>query len=209
MSTRPYDSTRRRQQAEATRTAVLDAGRSLFADRGYAATTVADIAASAGVAPATVNAAFGGKAGLLKRLIDIAIAGDDQPMPVSEREIARQVAAETDPRRQIALLVGSLTETHERLAELHDVVAQAAGTDEDVRAEMVRGQQRRRVGMAEFVALVDPDTLAVDAETAADIVWALTDPRMYLGLVGERGWAKEQYGQWLEKQLEAALLRAA
>jgi TetR/AcrR family transcriptional regulator, regulator of autoinduction and epiphytic fitness len=209
VSRRTYDSTRRRKQAEATRTAVLDAGRTLFADRGYAATTVADIAIRAGVAPATVNAAFGGKAGLLKRLIDIAIAGDDEPIPVSEREIARQVAAEPDPRRQIALLVASLTKTHERLAELHDVVAQASGTDEDVRTEMVRGQQRRRQGMAEFVAYVDPQLLAVDAETAADIVWALTEPRLYLGLVRERGWAKEQYERWLCQQLEAALLRPA
>jgi AcrR family transcriptional regulator len=167
---------------------------------------VADIAAEAGAAPATVNAAFGGKAGLLKRLIDIAIAGDDEPIPVSEREIARLVAAEPDPRRQIALLVDSLAETHERLAELHDVVAQASGTDQEVRAEQVRGQQRRRSGMAEFVALVKPDRLAVDAETAADIVWALTEPRLYLGLVRERGWAKERYRLWLCQQLEAALL---
>lgn len=204
---RAYDSTRRQEQAAATRAAVMDSGRALFIERGYAATTVADIAKAAGVAPATVNASFGGKAGLLKRLIDVAIVGDDEPIPVSGREIVDLIAAAPGPRRQIELLVVSLTETHERLAELQEVLVQASGVDEQVRAELVRFQQRRRNGMAEFVALVDPKDLAVDAETAADVVWALTEPRLYLGLVRERGWANEQYRVWLCRQLEAALLR--
>lgn len=184
----------------------MDAGRALFVERGYAATTVADIAASAGVAPATVNAAFGGKAGLLKRLIDVAIVGDDEPVPVSQREVAQRIAAEGDPRRQIELLVDSLTETHERLADLQDVLVQASGVDEQVRDELVRFQQRRRNGMAEFVALVPEHALVVDAETAADIVWALTEPRLYLGLVRERQWTEEQYRTWLAAQLTAAVL---
>jgi AcrR family transcriptional regulator len=185
----------------------MDAGRALFVERGYAATTVADIATLAGVAPATVNAAFGGKAGLLKRLVDVAIVGDDEPVPVAERDIARRIAAEPDARRQIELLVGSLTETHERLAELHDVVAQASGVDEQVRAEQIRGQKRRRLGMGEFVALVRDEALAHDRETTADVVWALTEPRLYLGLVRERGWTRDQYRRWLIDQLVTAVLR--
>lgn len=184
----------------------MDAGRALFVERGYAATTVVDIATVAGVAPATVNAAFGGKAGLLKRLVDVAIVGDDEPVPVSERDIARRIAAEPDPRRQIELLVESLAETHDRLADLDDVLTQAAGADERVRSERVRDQQRRREGMREFVALVRPTALAVDAETAADVVWALTEPRLYLGLVRERGWTVERYRQWLVEQLTSGLL---
>ena len=186
----------------------MDAGRALFVQRGYAATTVADIAESAGVAPATVNAAFGGKAGLLKRLIDVAIVGDDEPVPVSEREVARQIATEGDPRRQIELLVDSLTETHQRLADLQDVLVQASGIDEQVRDELVRFQRRRRLGMAEFVALMPSDALVVDAETAADIVWALTDPRLYLGLVRERGWSHDRYRHWLVAQLVAGIVGA-
>lgn len=185
----------------------MDAGRALFVERGYAATTVAQIAAAAGVAPATVNAAFGGKAGLLKRLVDVAIVGDDEPIPVVEREIARRVAEEPDPRRQIELLVASLTETHERLVDLQDVMIQASGTDGEVRIEMARFQARRRIGMGEFVARVDPAVLSVDRETAADVVWALTEPRIYLGLVRERGWTPDRYRRWLVEQLAAGILR--
>lgn len=209
MSRRPYDSSRRRQAAAAARTAMLDAGRALFVERGYAGTTVADIANAAGVAPATVAAAFGGKAGLLKRLVDVGIAGDDAPIAVNDREIARQVSAEPDPRRQLDLLAGYVTEVHGRLAELQDVLVQASGVDEQVRNEAAREQARRRIGMAEFVARVDRAALAVDPETAADVIWALTEPRLYLGLVRERRWTPERYRGWLSAQLAAAVLGTA
>ena len=71
--------------------AILDAGRELFVEQGYAATTMGDVAARAEVAPATANAAFGGKAGLLKQLVDVGIAGDDEDIPVSERDVAMQI----------------------------------------------------------------------------------------------------------------------
>ena len=211
MSRRTYDSTRRQQQAAATRVAIMDAGRRLFVDRGYAATTVADIASVAGVAPATVNAAFGGKAGLLKRLVDVGIAGDDDDVPVSDREVAQQVAAASDdPLRQIELLAAFHTEVQERLAPLEEVLMQASGVDEQVRGQIARNQADRRTGMGEFVALVDPTRLkqGLDADTAADVVWALMDPRLYTGLVRERGWTSEQYQQWLVGQLATALLRS-
>src|SRR5579864_3133534 len=63
--------TRREEYAQATRQAILDAARKLFAERGYFATKVDDIAALARVAPATVYAVSGGKQGLLNALIDV------------------------------------------------------------------------------------------------------------------------------------------
>ena len=138
--------------------------------------------------------------------MDVGIAGDDAAGRRADRDIARQVSAEPDPRRQLDLLAGFITEVHGRLADLQDVLAQASGVDEQVRNELTREQARRRIGMAEFVALVDPAALAVDRETAADVVWALTEPRLYLGLVRERGWTPEQYRTWLAAQLDAAVL---
>ncbi len=210
MSSRSYDASRRQQGAARTREQILEAGRALFIERGYAATTMNDVAQSAGVAPATAAAAFGGKAGLLKRLVDVGITGDDEDVPVSEREVARQVAAASDDAgRQCELLAAFVTEVHERLAPLHEVLLQASGVDEQVRDQVTRGQQGRRVGMAEFVSLIDPARLkqGMDADTAADVVWALTDPRLYTGLVGERGWTSESYASWLVSQLRSALLR--
>jgi AcrR family transcriptional regulator len=209
MSTRRYDSSRRQEAAARTRTQILDAGRELFVHRGYAATTMNDIAARANVAPATANAAFGGKAGLLKRLFDVGIVGDDEDIPVSEREVARKVAAESDPRRQCALLAAFVTEVHQRLAPLHGVLIQASGVDDQVREEAAREQKRRRQGMQEFVDLLAPSALRtdLDQDRAADVVWALTDPRVYIGLVQERGWTPDDFTDWLTEQLASALLR--
>ena len=61
--------TRRQEYAQATRQAIVEAARRLFAERGFFATKVDDIAAEARVAPATVYAVTGGKQGLLAELI--------------------------------------------------------------------------------------------------------------------------------------------
>jgi len=211
MSRRTYDASRRQDAAARNRTAILDAARSLFVRHGYAATTMGDVATRAGVAPATAAAAFGGKAGLLKQLVDIAIVGDDEPIPVRERQVATDVAASTDPDEQLALLAAFITEVHGRLAGLYDVMQQASGSDAEVLADLRRLQQARRTGMAEFVALVDPAELkeGLDADRAADIVWALTEPRVYGGLVSERGWPADDYREWLVEQLAHALLGRA
>ena len=141
MSRRPYDASRRQQAAAESRSAILDAGRVLFVERGYASTTMGDVAARAGVSTATAAAAFGGKAGLLKRLVDIAIVGDDEPVPVRERQVAADVAASTDPREQLDLLAAFITEAHGRLAALVDVMQQASGSDPEVFADLERLQR--------------------------------------------------------------------
>jgi AcrR family transcriptional regulator len=187
---------------------MLDSARMLFVERGYAATTVADIAAAAGVAQATVNAAFGGKAGLLKHLVDVGVVGDDAPVPLAEREVVAAIVAEPDPARQCAMLASMTADIHERLGPLQDVLLQAAGADPQVRLQVERSQQDRRTGMSQFVAAVEPSALkpGLTPARAADVVWALADPRLYVGLVLERGWSKSDYEQWLGDQLASALL---
>jgi len=209
VSRRQYDASRRKESAARTRAAIIDAGRQLFVERGYAATTVADIAAAADVAPATVSAAFGGKAGLLKTMLDVGIAGDDEPVPIAERQIAADVAAEPDPGLQMELLASFVTGVHVRLADLNDVMVQASGVDEQVRADLAWRQGKRREGMAEFVQLVDEGAFApgIDRDRAADIVWALCESRIFSGLVRERGWTPDEYRDWLAAQLSGALLK--
>ena len=209
MSTRRYDSSRRQEAAAQTREQILDAGRALFIEHGYAATTMNEVAARADVSVATANAAFGGKAGLLKRLIDVGIAGDDEDIPVSERDVARDIAAESDARTQCQLLARFVTDVHQRLAPLNDVLQQASGVDDQVRRAVLVEQQGRRTGMGEFVASLSSDALrsGLDPDAAADMAWALTEHRLYIGLVHERGWSDEAFAGWLGDQLAAALLR--
>src|SRR5690348_11713123 len=83
---RRYSSAVRAEQAAATRRAVLTAARDLFANRGYAATSIAAIAARAGVAVDTVYAAAGRKPALLRDLVETSLSGTDQAVPAEERD---------------------------------------------------------------------------------------------------------------------------
>ena len=100
---RRYDSPRRREQAAATRTAILEAAQRLFEHHGYTATTMAAIAAEAGVSLKTVYVAFATKAGVLRGLWHLLLRGDQLDVPVGERPWYREVLDEPDPARQLRL----------------------------------------------------------------------------------------------------------
>src|SRR4051812_35234799 len=111
---RRYDSPRRREQAAATRLAILEAAERLFAERGYVATSVGDIAAGAGVALKTVYAVFGTKPELLRALWNLRMHGDEKPTPVSERPAYRALLDEPDPARRLALLAANARAIRDR-----------------------------------------------------------------------------------------------
>src|SRR5437879_13615860 len=100
---RRYNSPHRREQAAATRREILAAAQRLFEQQGYAATTMAAIAAEAGVALKTVYVAFETKSGVLRALWHLLLRGDEDNVPVAEREWYRAVLEEPDPERQLAL----------------------------------------------------------------------------------------------------------
>ena len=102
-ATRRYDSTRRREQAAATRLEILEAAQRLFERDGYGATTMAAIAAEAGVALKTVYLAFETKSGLLRALWHLRLRGDEDEAPVGRRQWFRDVIDEPDPARQLRL----------------------------------------------------------------------------------------------------------
>ena len=102
-TTRRYDSPRRREQAAATRAAILEAAQRLFERQGYAATTMAAIAAEAAVALKTVYVAFETKSGVLRALWHLLLRGDEADVPIGERDWYRQVVAEPDPERKLRL----------------------------------------------------------------------------------------------------------
>src|SRR3954451_9121968 len=83
---RVYNSPLRAEQAQRTRAAVLDAAGRCFLDKGYAATTMKDVAAGAGVSVQTVFG-VGSKASLLLACVDRAVVGDDEAVPFSQREL--------------------------------------------------------------------------------------------------------------------------
>src|SRR5215469_3950575 len=115
---RRYQSPLREGQARNTRTAIIEAAWRLFAQQGYVATSIDEIAAAAGVSRATVFTAVGGKPVLLKAALDVAIVGDDEPVSLPDRASSRAIRAEPDPRRYLAGYAGMVAETAARVAPI-------------------------------------------------------------------------------------------
>src|ERR671937_2765734 len=97
VKTRRYDSPRRREQAAATRREILEAAQRLFENQGYVATTMAAIAAEAGVALKTVYVAFETKSGLLRALWHLLLRGDEDDVAMPDRRWYRDVLEQPDP----------------------------------------------------------------------------------------------------------------
>ncbi len=207
---RPYQSPLRRAQAQSTRLTIIEAAARLFVTRGYAGTSMDDIATAAGVGRATVFASVGGKAAILKAAYDIAIVGDDDPIPLPQRPWAIAVRNEPDPLRMIDAYAGMITDVSGRVAPIYEAMHGAAGADTEVKALWDRMRTERRGGAAGFVGfLVARHALreGVDRKRAGDVVWALIDPGMYQLLVNEMAWTPAQFRKWLAGTLADQLLR--
>src|ERR687887_1492672 len=133
-SKRPYESPRRRAQAEATRRDILDAAQRLFEANGYPATTMAEIAEEAGVALKTVYLAFETKSGLLRTLWNLLLRGDEEDRPVAERDWYRAVLEEDDPERRLRLNAQNSASGKRRISHILEVIRNAAPVDPETAA---------------------------------------------------------------------------
>jgi AcrR family transcriptional regulator len=208
---RRYDSSRRRAQAAATQREILDAAKRLIDRQGYAATSMAEIAAEAGVALKTVYVAFGTKAGVLRALWNLVLRGDEEPIPIAERAWFREMAAERDPERQVRLMARSSREIKARGAgTLMGVIRAAAPTDSDIGALWERIQREFHATQGLLVEMLDAKGAlrkGLTARKATDILWALNHPDLYQLLVVEQGWSLDDYEKWLGDVLVAELVR--
>jgi AcrR family transcriptional regulator len=206
---RRYDSSGRRDAARRTRAAVLAAARANFLANGYAATTVASVAADAGVSVETVYKAFGNKAGLVKAVSDVAIVGDDEPVPLMEREFVRRNMAEADPRRKLLMYGEHVAAVLARVGPVALVVRDAAATDAAAAAVWEQMDAERLTGMTAFAQhLRDGGHLrrGIGVDEARDVLWAHNSVELWDHLVRRRGWDTGRYGEWVGRQLIAALL---
>jgi AcrR family transcriptional regulator len=203
---RPYRSERRREQAEQTRTRVLDAAATLFQERGYEGASIAAIASGAGVAAETVYAGFGTKRALLGALVARAVRGDDAK-PVTEQESPRALAALTDQREQLRLFSADITRRLERAAPLVAVVSGAARAEPELADLLANLHAERRRNLRVLVdALAANGPLRLPAGEALETVWALTSPELHQLLVHVRGWKRRRYADWLAESLARLLL---
>jgi AcrR family transcriptional regulator len=191
------------QQAEATRQAIVQAARTLFAQHGYQATTIQAIAQQAGVAVPTLYATFGSKAAILSALVKS--AGADE----SIRALARAAFAEPDPRRQLPLAARVMRSIHEDDADIEDVLWQAGGGDPDLAAVWRQSHQQQLSRLGELMGVIAQKGAlkpGLTTETVTDILWLLGSPESYRLLVRERGWTPQRYEDWLGETATMLLL---
>jgi AcrR family transcriptional regulator len=211
VKTRRYNSPRRREQAAATRRDILEAAQRLFERQGYAATTMAAIAAEAGVALKTVYVAFETKSGVLRALWNLLLRGDTGDAPVAERRWYREVVEEPDPERQLRLNARNSRVVKLRIAALLEVIRSAATVDPDIDALWQRIQTEFHANQRVIVGtLAERNALrpGLDVERATDILWTLNHPNLWQLLVGERGWTPEQFEQWFGDAACSQLLKS-
>src|SRR3954468_6221087 len=179
---RRYDSTRRREQAAATRRQILDAAELLFLRDGFTATTMAAIAAEAGVSAKTVYLAFETKAGVLRALWNLRLRGERDDLPVAEQDWYREMLEESDPEALLRRNARNSRMGKLRVAALAEVIRSAAPLDPDIDALWKRIETNYRENQRVIVeSLKKKKALrrGLGVDRAADILWALNHPTIW------------------------------
>jgi AcrR family transcriptional regulator len=194
------------------RAAVLDAARTLFLERGYAATTMEAISGAAGVPPATLYRLFSSKIGVLKAVLDVAAGGDDDPVAFGDRRDVQERLRLADPRTQLEAFAELATHVMARVAPIQHMLAGAAATDgeaAELLADFSRQRQRGQARIAAALAQQRALRHGLPERAAADTLYALMSPELYRLLTGDRGWSRKQYQRWLGEALQRQLLDPA
>jgi AcrR family transcriptional regulator len=211
-TTRRYHSPRRREQAAATRRAILDAARRRFEHDGFAATTMDAIAADAGVSLKTVYVAFATKGRLLRALWDVLLKGDEDDAAVDQRAWYREVVEEPDPERILRLNARNSRVVKLRIAGVLRVIRDAAVVDADSATLWQLIQTDFHANQRTVVAAVRKRKglrKGLTVDKAADILWTLNHPDVWALLVGACGWTPAQFERWLAETSCAQLLADA
>jgi len=192
----------RRERAKATRTRISRAAYELFCERGYAATTMAEVARRAGVASQTVYFTFHTKPDLLAGAYELAVMGEDDPRPPAAQPWYAVAAAAPTIRAALPHVVGGTGEIERRVAPLTIVVRAAAQGDEESRAVWERHEQLRVDGFRGLVAMLAtkaPLRAGLEPEPATRLLLLLLGPWPYLALVIDGGWSHEAWAAWAER----------
>ena len=206
---RSYHSPVRAESARRTRQAIVTAAATLFVERGYPAASLRDVAALAGVARPTAAAAFGSKPALLRQVLDEALAGDDEPVPVAQRPWFAPVWQATHPAAVLTAYAGVCTLIGSRAARIFDVVHRAAGDNAEIAELWATLTRNRRAGADMVVRKVietGPLRAGLTVDQAVDSLWILNNPAHYADLVLDRRWPEPDFRVWLAHQMRAAVI---
>jgi AcrR family transcriptional regulator/catechol 2,3-dioxygenase-like lactoylglutathione lyase family enzyme len=184
------------------------AATTVFLDRGYGGATVRAIATAADVSVPTVEALFGTKARILKAAIDVAISGDDEPVPVLGRGWTEAASAAQTPEAFLAVAAGVVGPVQTRSAGLVLAAFEGASTHSEL-AELSDRLVAQRAETAGWLVDGLTRTAALrpgcSREEAVDTLWVLMDPAVFDRLTRQRSWTVEQYEGWFARSARRLL----
>lgn len=197
---RTYRSKLRAEQAARTRSAVVTAARQLFESQGFAATTVAAIAAEAGVSAQTIYASFGSKAALARAIVD-------QMEESAEAGTWRErIAAEQEPERVLAAFAQWTRALFEASSPSLAIAQEAAAELTELARQ---GDQHRRRALASLLERLDQTGAlrpGLPLTVAVDRAWIVTSIQTYVHAVEGCGWSPDAYAEWLAETLATQVL---
>jgi AcrR family transcriptional regulator len=180
---------------------VLAAAGRLFAERGWAATGMRDVAAAAGVAVETVYANFGSKADLLLASVDAAVVGDAEEVALADRPEFAALGVGTPSARASAAARLTLS-IQRRTAGLHKALTQAAGADAEMAGRRRADEERRRITVEQGAVLVAGRPVTARER---DGLWAALSAEVYELLTDLSGWSDEDYQDWVTETVSRLL----
>lgn len=197
--------TLRDRQAEQAKKLIIDAAMGLFLENGYVATTMDDIAESAGVARRTIYNHFGSKAALLLAAINHRVVGAGERSPVSDQEAIREIE---DPYQMIEAFVRVHVGVAERSLPLLKITFEAAAVDGEVAKEYERNEEFRYKAQQTLIdALDDKGFLRSDVSVSylRRGFWLLAGPQMLITAT-QAGWDIETYARWVKDTVTGLLI---
>jgi AcrR family transcriptional regulator len=204
---RRYHSPLRADQAEQTRRRILESAFRLFAERGYAGTTIAAVAEDAGVSPETIYLSLGGKRGLIEGAIVTAITGAEN-QPTQEDNWWSTVAGLPEVGERLEKMVEYSCRILARTRPIHAVIRGAA--DKEAFAAVLGRQllHDRLTAQTERIRKYLRDDLrpGLSVEQAGQRYCVLASPELYYLLTVELGWTPDQHRSWLTDLLKTELL---
>ena len=200
VKSRHYDNAARQIQSVETRRRILEAAAALMVERGYRATTVAEIARRSGVHVDTVYELVGSKPVLLRELIEQALSGADGAVVPEERDYVKAILAEPDPARKLAIYARAVRNIQGRMAPLLLALRDASATEPEAKQVWQEISDRRAANMRNLAQNLEAagglrPGLSIDE--AADVIWATNSSELYVLLTVERAWSPDRYERWL------------
>jgi AcrR family transcriptional regulator len=195
VSTKPT----RRERAQATRLRITKAAYTLFCERGFYGTTMADVAKAAGVAVQTVYFVFHTKGELLSRAYDFAVLGDEDPAPPELQPWYQAMTTEADVAAALRHAVGGIGAILVRATPLDTVVRASTGNDPDaarVRAFHERWRADGYRAMVEVLRAKSPLRDGVSPELATQLLLLYLGMDVYRVLVLDFGWSPDDWVDW-------------